>query len=232
MGCFNFDCKVCGEGVYRDEDGNETGADGRDYFGAPCRILVPTKSGKTIVVEGEYNGYGEVELPDGTMFYPDQFQEYWSFWLDNSDGEMNPFYAGDIYCEDCFDKVEPTSRKEWSNEDCIRVMEMEQTRAQYGSRVYYTLPPIKVAAPTPSAASAAQPEKKDKAAKEPKPKPKPLKKEELQKRVAELEAELEKLRPLESRFTYMETNYKRVMEENASMRKKLDRARDALGYGY
>lgn len=218
MGCFNFDCANCGEGMQRDEEGYE--CDGRDYFDKPVRIQVRTKSGKFVFLEGRYTGYGEVEVEFGDKtveFYPKQFAIYWDCW--NTEKQ---FVSEEIYCEECMWKCSLTSRAEFDLSDFTLAVDYMAVNTpppdsmapwrDCGKSLWNTAPPpapvnVVVTAPTTAATTAATP-KKAKVAK-----PKPLTKEELIKKVAEMEAELERLRPLEQRFKTLEAENQRFRED-------------------
>ena len=191
MGCFNFDCCVCGEGTHRDEEDGMW--NGREYFGAPVRIKVPTKKGGTVILEGEYTGYGEVEVKFGGKlheFYPKQFDQYWDYW-----DTAKQYIAHEVYCEDCMEDVPLTSRATFDLTDFILAVDYMAVNPKPSNSFGYreergSLWDTKPVAPAPPVKSA--PVKV--------PKPKAPTKEELVKQVAEMKAELERLRPLEARF--------------------------------
>lgn len=244
MGCFNFDCANCGEGMQRDEEGYE--CDGRDYFDKPVRIQVRTKSGKFVFLEGRYTGYGEVEVEFGSTtetFYPKQFAEYWDCWTTEKQ-----FVSEEIYCEDCMEDYPLTSRAEFDLSDfTLAVDYMAVNMPPPGSMAPWrsggkTLwntgaPSVAAAAAAPAQpvadavggaapTAAATPKKKVKVAK-----PKPLTKEELVKKVTEMEAELERLRPLEQRFKTLEAENQRFREDLRTKNENLLKIRKiVIGY--
>jgi hypothetical protein len=230
MGCFNFDCPNCGVGTHRDEDGEEW--EERDYFGADVRISVHTKKGAVVILEGKYTGYGEVEVKFGDKtveFYPKQFAEYWDCW-DTKD----QYVAQDIYCEECMEDYPLTSRSEFDLSDfTLAVDYMSINMPPPGSMapwrrdaksLWNTAPepapaPVNTVVATPVGGAGGGSKKKEK--KEKVAKPKPFTKEELVKKVAEMEAELERLRPLEQRFKTLEA-------ENLTFRDQLREKNEQL----
>lgn len=215
--------------------------DERDYFGKPVRIVVPTKKGGTVVLEGTYDGYGEVEVEFGgkkETFYPDQFMEYWDCWSPH-----DQFVAHDIYCEDCMESHALTSRAEFDLSDFERVKDymashekpakcmgpMGRGPSGWGTAAPVAAPvaPAPVAAPVAPAAPAVALKKI--------PKPKALKKDdlikqnaELTKKNAELTAQVEKQRLIVERFATLEEENKRLRENLRFAKERIEKARNAL----
>jgi hypothetical protein len=224
MGCFNFDCCECGEGVTHDEEGYV--CEGREYFGAPVRINVPTKDGRTVVLEGTYTGYGEVEVKFGTKkveFYPKQFQEYWDFWT-----TKEQIISEEVYCEDCMEDHPLTSRATFDLSDftlAIDYMAIHEKppgwMAPHGKPTLWAT--RRGGAVGGAAAPAPAPAKK-----KTEPKPKPPKKDDLILMVAEMKAELERLRPIASRFATLETEANDLREQVRERDERLDAIRKAL----
>lgn len=232
MGCFNFDCCNCGEGVSRDEEGEEW--EGREYFGAPVRINVLTKDGRTVVLEGKYSGYGDVEVMFGAKkieFYPKQFQEYWDFWPTEKQ-----LVAEEIYCEDCMDDVLLTSRSTFALPDFVLAVDYMATHekppgwmAPYNKKsLWATRLGGAVGGASTTAADASAMVSKKKLKKADEPKPKALKKEDLIKMVDEMKAELERLRPLEARFATLEAEANSLRKEIRVKDEQLDSIRKVL----
>ncbi len=187
MGNFNFECDECGWG----EGGD--GEDGRDYFGKPAAAVLEGADGKVILLKGEYTGYGEIELPSGHTFWPDQFEQYFDGWLSGKgNGEKGPFRCRGILCENCMDYKHQTPFSEFSFFDFVKVKDYLEKQKVPPAPV--TSPPAPVAAP-----------KKVKVLKV--AKPKPLTKEELVAKVAELEEEVARLRPLQERMDSLQKAY-------------------------
>jgi hypothetical protein len=229
MGCFNFDCPNCGVGTHRDENGEEW--EDRDYFGATVRISVPTKKGGMVILEGRYSGYGEVEVEFGGKtieFYPKQFEEYWDCW----NTEMQ-YLAQEIYCETCMENYPLTSRATFDLSDFTLAVDYMATHekprasmAPWGASTSKWGTALVTPVPAPAPQPAPPPAKAAKVVK-----PKPLKKEDLAKKVAEMTAELERLRPLESRFMTLEAENVRLREDLHATRERLDKIRKAVN-GY
>lgn len=228
MGCFNFDCYKCGEGVTRDDEGGEW--DGREYFCKPVRINVLTKHGRTVVLEGVYSGYGEVNVEFGGKkieFYPKQFQEFWDVWT--TKGQI---VAEEIYCEDCMEDIPLTSRVTFDLSDFTLAIEYMATHEKppgwmdphklslWGTRLGGAVggAPVSVPVPVPT----------NKLKKVVTPKPTPLKKDDLLKMVAEMKAELEHLRPLKDRFVSLEAEANELRESVREKTKQLSKIRKAL----
>ena len=218
MGCFNFDCCVCGEGVTRDEEGGTW--DGREYFGKPVRINVLTKDSRTVVLEGVYSGYGEVDVKFGgkdVVFYPKQFQEYWDVWTTNTQ-----YVSEEMYCEECMEDVSLTSRTTFDLSNftlAIDYMAMHEKPPGWMDPRKASLWGTKLGA----APEAIVPTPPVKAAAEPKPK-----KNDLIKMVAEMKAELERLKPLEARFEALEAETNDLREQLRKKNERLDAIRKAL----
>lgn len=227
MGCFNFDCGVCGEGVTRDEEGGEW--DGREYFSKPVRINVLTKDGRTVVIEGIYSGYGEVDVDFGGKkieFYPKQFQEYWDVWT--TKGQI---VAEEIYCEDCMEDISLTSRATFDLSNFMLVVDYMATNEKppgwmnphkpslWATRLGGAVGGVSTPAPTAAPAPAKPAKKKV----EPKPK-----KEDLILMVAEMKAELARLKPLEARFATLELENNSLREQLREKNERLDTIRKAL----
>lgn len=203
MGNFNFECGKCGWGP------NGTGEDGRDYFGKPAQVFAVTKDGKEVCMNGEYTGYGIVELPGGQEFYLKQFDQFWAGWLGATDPVCGPFVGGEILCEECCWGSIPTPMTKFGLSDF-------QTVKEYLEK--------SVAAPVSAPVSAAKP--KPKAAK-----PKALTKEQLAAKVAELEAEEARLKPMEKRLADLDRAYTTLHEKYQVAAKRLDKIKNAL-WGY
>ena len=209
MGNFNFECAECGWG----EGGD--GEDGRDYFGAECQVIAKTKSGKEVVLNGTYSGYGCVELPGGQEFYLKQFEEYWAGWLTHT-GAGSPFAGGEILCECCMRSPPPLSQ--FSLNDFQTVAE--------ALRVEAPAAPVSAALMPATLMPAAPEPKKTKAPKA--PKPKALTKDQLAAKVAELEAEVARLKPMEERLLELDKAYTRLQEANATASRRLKNIQEAL----
>ncbi len=202
MGNFNFLCD--GEGDGYDDHGkcygkcgwgpNGRGEDGREYFDKPAAVEVELSSGKTVTIHGRYTGYGEVETETGYTFYHPQFEEFWECWLNggyNNHGEKGPFIAKKIYCEECLYDFDPTPISEYDFSEMVKVVDYLQKQKDAAA----------APAPIPAAASAVGVPKKKIA------KPKPITKEQLVAKVAQLEAEVARLKPYEERATRLGTMY-------------------------
>lgn len=210
MGNFNYQCGKCGWGP------NGHGEDGRDYFGKPAQVVATTRSGKEVRMNGDYTGYGAVELPGGQEFYLKQFEEYWEGWSEHraTDPVVGPFVGGGILCDDCCWDSPPTSMTEYALSDFLPVKE------------YLERAKTPVAPPAPPAVTTVKPAKVKAA-----PKPKPLTKEQLVAKVAELEAVVARLKPMEQRLKDLDQAYARLNASNQAASKKLDKIKNAL-YGY
>jgi hypothetical protein len=229
MGCFNFDCVKCGEGVGRDEDGNEW--KGREYFNAPVRIRVPLKDGRSSVfLEGKYDGYGEVLVAFGTdtlVFLPKQFQEYWDIWQVQEYWDIrttnDQYVAEEVYCEDCMKKISLTSRAAFDGKDFILVQNYMATHEKppgwmnpHQPSKWNTAPPVPVAAdPLPSPVSALPPAPWHKEA-------------DLLRQVAEMKDELERLRLFEARVTALEAEANTLRKDLHVKNEKLEKIRHTL----
>lgn len=224
MGCFNFECADCSWGE------NGTGEDGREYFDKPAAVVVKLKDGKKVIVHGRYTGYGEVETPSGHTFYHPQFEEFWDCWLDggyNNHGEKGPFIAEAIYCEECLYGRNPTSFAEFDFDQMEKVVdylekkEAKEAVAAVAAAAVPTSagPTPAVAAPTPAAPKKA-------------PKPKPLTKEQLVAKVAELEAEVTRLKPFEERSKRLDTLYNEMHKKYTVVRRVLDSVKKAFQEEY
>lgn len=241
---------MCGAGTQRDEEGYE--CDGRDYFGKPVRVKVPTKDGRSVVLEGEYTGYGEVEVQFGgekVTFYPEQFQVYWDCW-----DTTHQYVAGVMYCEDCMRGIALTSRAEFDLGDfTLGKDHMAKNKAPKNSMGNYrggslwgtalvAAPaaaaaaaaaaggaPAAVAVPV-AAAAAAAPAKKTKVVKVKAPLKEDLIKQvdEAQKQMAALTAEVERLKKIEARFKLLEAENNDLRSSLRNAEEKIDKARKAL----
>jgi len=209
MGNFNYLCTVCGWGP-----GGE-GEDGRDYFGKPCQVSAETKDGKVIHMNGEYSGYGYVELPGGQEFYLQQYEEHWDGWCSYEKTDENgPFTSCGILCQHCMYSSAPTSMTEFSMSDFETVKEyLEKLKAP---------PPPAPPAPAPA------PTKKPKIVRA--IKPKPLTKEELLAKVDELQKEVDRLKPMEKRLQELDKTYQKMLATNQTYERRLKKIRDAV-YG-
>lgn len=217
MGNFNYQCGKCGWGPRGD------GEDGRDYFSKPAQVFATTKDGKEIRMNGTYTGYGAVELPGGQEFYLKQFEEYWEGWINGhpTDDETGPFVGGGILCESCSykDTLYPTYKTatpmtEYSLSDFQTVKDyIEKQKA----------PPPAAAAPAPAPAAAAP--KPAKA-----PKPKALTKAELEAKVAELQREVDRLKPMEQRLKDLDKAYQKMQDANRTNSRRLEKIREVM-YG-
>lgn len=209
MGNFNFECEECGWG-----EGGE-GEDGRDYFGKPAAAILLGKDGSEIILKGSYTGYGEVELPSGHTFWPDQFEEYFECWIGHNDhGENGPYRCRGILCEECMEYKTQTSFAKFSFSDFVKAKDyLEKKKAP-------PPPPAPVATPV---VTAPKPKKV--------PKPKALTKEQLVAKVAAMEAELAELRPLKERFTSLQTAYDKVQKQYNSARDTISGVHKALNEG-
>lgn len=194
MGNFNFECEECGWG----EGGD--GEDGRDYFGKPAMAVIHDEHGD-VFLAGEYTGYGAIELPSGHTFWADQFEEYFNCWIGHNDNdEKGPFRCRGILCENCMESYTQTSFSKFSFSDFVKVKDyLEKKKAPA---------PAHVAPPAPAVAAP----KKVKIIKV--LKPKPLTKEELVVKVAEMEAELTRLRPLQERMATLQKAYDEMQKRN------------------
>ena len=218
MGNFNYECGKCGWGP------RGHGEDGRDYFGKPAQVFATTKDGKEIRMNGNYTGYGAVELPGGQEFYLTQFEEYWEGWINGhtTDEETGPFVGGGILCEHCayeatlypkYEKATPMT--EYSLSDFQTVKDyIEKQKA----------PPPAPPAPAPSAPAAA-PKKVLKLAK-----PKALTKAELEAKVAELQREVDRLKPMEKRLQDLDKAYQKMQDANRINSRRLKKIQDIM-YG-
>ena len=221
MGCFNFDCCKCGEGISRDEDGNEW--EGREYFGVPVRIKVPLKDGCSVILEGTYSGYGEVEVGFGDktlVFYPKQFQGYWDVW-----NTKDQYVSEEVYCEDCMEEVPLTSRKTFDGKDFTLALNYMMVNEKPPGWMNPHRPskwniesPVTSPTPAPS-----QPAPVPKQTSEPK-----SKKAELAKQVVEMKTEFERLRPLETRFTALEAELNALRENIRAKNEILEKVRRAV----
>ena len=212
MGCFNFQCTACGWG----EGGH--GEDGRDYFDKPAAVVVTLQSGKKVTIHGRYTGYGEVETETGYTFYHPQFEEFWAGWLDyapNNKDEKGPYIATEIYCEECLWDRDPTSLADFDFSEMEKVVD-------------YLTKKGAAAAPTPAAPAAPAPKPKKAA------KPKPLTKDQLATKVAELEAEVARLKPIEQRAVRLNQMYMEVQGKYTRLRECMDKMkavfREDAGY--
>lgn len=185
------------------------GHGGRDeddtFFGMPVQIEAPAKDGDIITLEGTYSGYGDVEVKHGEdtlTFYPVQFREFWGCWGPHG------YVAEKMVCAECMDTSKLTSRAEFDKKDFITVPEfLEPKKAEAEKKVE------------------AKPEKKAK----PEAKKK-LKKDELEKLVEEMTAELEMLRPLKERFAALEAEIKQLREDKKVLKGIIDKVREAIGW--
>jgi hypothetical protein len=217
MGNFNYMCGKCGWGP------NGHGEDGRDYFGKPCQVIAKTKDGKEIRMNGEYSGYGYVELPGGQEFYLKQYEEHWDGWLSGQrTDELGPFTSCGILCDRCAYVATlypthqgPTPMTEYSLSDFETVKEyLEKKNA----------PPPPPAAPAPAPAAKA-PKKVVKLAK-----PKALTKAELEAKVLELQREVDRLKPMEKRLQELDKAYQKMYEANNTNSRRLKKIQDVF-YG-
>jgi len=86
MGCFDYEC-ACGGSTCEYKGGQDCGD-------STAVIEVPLNDGTTVYVKGHYNSYGEVKVKDYT-FYPEQFQEYYTGWLESkSDEQRSKIFRG------------------------------------------------------------------------------------------------------------------------------------------
>ena len=206
MGCFNFECGECGWGP------NGRGEDGREYFGKEAAVVVELTTGKCVIIHGHYTGYGEVETPTGHTFYPEQFEEYWADWLDykpNNKGEKGPFIAKEIYCEECLYGRDPTPLVEYDFTQMKKVVDYlakEEAPAAGGAGA---------AAPAPAPAKAKKA-----------PKPKALTKDQLAAKVAELEAEVGRLKPIAERASRLDEMSRELQAKYPKLRGCMDKMKD------
>lgn len=207
MGNFNFMCDACGWG----EGGD--GEDGRDYFGKPAKVTAETQSGKLIILEGVYTGYGEVELPDGKIFYPRQFEEHWEFWTSGKENS-NTFVGKGIYCEECMYDHPSTAFTQFSFKDFELVVSYLNKKKQ----------PAAESTMTPAAESIPVQTKKI-------VKPKALKKDQLIEKVAELEAEVARLKPMEEQLTILNGMYTTVINNYNKVNERMEKIKKAF-YDY
>ena len=173
-------------------------------------------------MNGNYTGYGAVELPGGQEFYLKQFEEYWEGWINGhrTDEETGPFVGGDILCESCSykDTLYPTYKTatpmtEYSLSDFQTVKDyIEKQKAP---------PP----APPAPAAAAPAPKKVLKLAK-----PKALTKAELEAKVAELQREVDRLKPMEQRLKDLDKAYQKMQDANRTNSRRLEKIREVM-YG-
>jgi hypothetical protein len=229
MGNFNFFCD--GEG---ENDGygrvdhkcgwgpNGCGEDGRDYFDKPAAVEVELTSGKTVIIHGRYTGYGEVETETGHTFYHPQFEEFWAGWLKggyNNNGKKGPFIAKNIYCEECLYDYDPTPISEYDFTDMVKVVDYLKEEEEDAAAAT-TLPAAPVVAPAPTPAGTG--------AKKKIAKPKPLTKEQLVAKVAQLEAEVARLKPYEERATRLGTMYAEMQTKYTKIRAFYDKIETAM----
>lgn len=201
MGHFNFCCAICGDG----------GRDEGKLFNMPVHIDVPAKDGDIITLEGAYTGYGNVEVPFGAKmltFYPVQFQEFWGYW-----DPKNAYVAEKMVCSECMDTDDLTSRADFDEKDFVTVSDFLEPEKKVEADAE--------AKKTDEAKAEAKPKKKAE-------KPKKLKKDELEKLVEEMTAELEMLRPLKERFASLEAEIKQLREDKNALAGILDTVRKAV----
>lgn len=186
------------------------GDGGRDeddkFFGMPVQIEVPSKDDDIITLEGTYSGYGDVEVKygeDTLTFYPVQFQTFWSCW------KPRGYVAEKMVCAECMDTSKLTSRADFGEKDFVAVPEFLEPKKQVEAHA--------------EAHAEAKPKKKAE-------KPKKLKKDELEKLVEEMTAELEMLRPLKERFAALEAEIKQLREDKKVLKGTLDKVREAIGW--
>ncbi len=215
MGNFNYQCEACGWG-----EGGE-GEDGRDYFDKPAAAILMGKDGQEIVLKGSYTGYGEVELPSGHTFWPDQFEEYFESWIGHNDnGEKGPFRCRGILCEECMEYKHQTSFSKFSFNDFKKAKDyLAEKKAPPAAAA----PPV--AAPAVAAPVAAVPKPKKG------PKPKALTKDQLVAKVAALEAELAELRPLKERIQPLQEAYDKLQKQYSAARETISGVHKALNEG-
>jgi hypothetical protein len=202
---------------------NGYGEDGRDYFDKPAAVEVELTSGKTVIIHGRYTGYGEVETETGHTFYHPQFEEFWGCWLDgtyNNHGEKGPFIAKKIYCEECLYGRDPTPISEYDFSDMVKVVDyLKKEEDAAAAAVAAAAAPVVAASPAPAGAGA--PKKKI-------AKPKPLTKEQLVTKVAQLEAEVTRLKPYEERATRLGTMYAEMQTKYTKIRAFYDKIETAM----
>lgn len=102
MGIFPYTCKACGGAYERcaltnDEDHSDCNG-GQFCYSEEVVIFV---NGERF--EGIYDGYGQVETEDGTIYIPSEFNEYIDGW-----GTNNLTYDPEdtniiIYCKSCIE---------------------------------------------------------------------------------------------------------------------------------
>ena len=207
MGNFNYLCGKCGWGP------NGSGEDGRDYFGKPAQVIAETKDGKVIRMNGEYSGYGYVELPGGQEFYLKQYEEYWDGWCSyKGTDESGPYTSCDVLCQRCMYGSAPTSMTEYSLSDFQTVKEYLEKKK----------------APAPAVpAEAAKPKRVLKA---PKKTVKAPTKEELVAKVDELQKEVDRLKPMERRLQELDKAYQKMLTTNQIYERRLKKVQEAV-YG-
>jgi hypothetical protein len=103
MGIFPYTCELCGGGYQRcalseiDEEHHDCEG-GQFCYEEDVVILVNGKK-----FDGVYNGYGEVEVTDGTIYVPSEFAEYIDGWGTRLTYDRDTTRV-EIYCQSCFHK--------------------------------------------------------------------------------------------------------------------------------
>lgn len=107
MGVFPYTCEICG-GAYERCGNNDCVDDcdgGQFCYETEVVVVVNKKYGKKgRVYDGVYDGYGQVETEDGTIYIPSEFNEFIDDWCVNLTYDPNKTNII-IYCKSCFLKT-------------------------------------------------------------------------------------------------------------------------------
>lgn len=168
-------------------------AKGDKFFGMTVMITARTKTGKTVYITGVYDGYGDVEVVLDGKEHLFYSTQFKPYW-DSWCG--SGYVCEHIFCEECMDASHLTPLAEFSKDDFTTLQELR----------------------APKEAKAAEPVKKV----EPKPKAKKPTKSELEEMVAEMSAELERLRPLVEEVERLKRDKKELQGIISKVRDALD----------